>query len=158
MTTKIHPKERQLPTKIAKIIAENQDKRIVVVGTTCTGKSTLVSQLKKEGVDAHDMDELIFPQLTKKEADTVNKTPWTEEIGRLMDNLAKKYVKVGPGSPVFGTILFDSDLIIYLRINDEKLMERIVSRKVNFEDAKKMQNAIEREVKSSGINTIEVAV
>ena len=106
--------------KLQKILSENSKKRIVVVGTTCTGKSRFVKNIK----NAHDMDELVFPLLTKKEKEYVCQTPWTKTIGRTITQLVKTKVKIHPGRPVFGTVVNNSDLIIYLKISDKLLKER----------------------------------
>lgn len=42
---------------LERIFEENKEKRICVLGTTCTGKTTLINELKM----GSDMDELIFP-------------------------------------------------------------------------------------------------
>lgn len=144
----------ELTQKLRSLLEENQDKRVVVVGTTCTGKSTFLESIS----NAHDMDELVFPQLTQEEADYVNQTPWTPEIGKTMNGLVKKKVKIKPGEPVFGTVVIDSDLVIYLKISDELLHRRTLLRRANFEDAKNMQQQIEKEIKSSGIPVVEFSV
>jgi adenylate kinase len=140
--------------KLAKILEENKDKRIVVVGTTCTGKSTFTDNIE----EAYDMDDLVFPKLSKKESDYVCQTPWTEEIGRTMTKLAKDRVKVEPGKPVFGTVVLDSDLIIELNISNNLLRERTLLRDVDFEDAKNMQRQIEEEIRNSKIPMIKFNV
>ena len=147
-------REENLIEKLQILLESNKDKRVVVVGTTCTGKSTFLQSIK----GAHDMDDLLYPQLTKEEADFVNQTPLTEEISRTMDRLAKERVKVEKGQPVFGTIVFDSDFIINLKISDELLRQRVRSRNVSFEDAKNMQKYIEEDVEKSGIPKIDFPV
>lgn len=127
---------------------------MVVVGTTCTGKSTFLQTIKS----AHDMDDLVFPQLTKEEADYVCQSPWTEEIGETMTRLVKERVKVMPGQPVFGTVVIDSDLIVYLKISDDELRKRTALRSTQFEDAKNMQKQIEKEIATSSIPTVEFQV
>lgn len=142
--------QENLVEELAKILDKNKGKRIVVVGTTCTGKSTFVRGIK----NAQDMDSLIFPKLSKEESDYVNQNPWTEDIGRTMVRLVRERVKVEPGKPVFGTVVLESDLVIELKISDTLLVERAALRNVSFEDAKNMQNQIENEIKQSGIPTI----
>ena len=104
------------------------------------------------------MDELVFPKLTKEERDYVCQHPWTPEIGEKMVGLVKEKVKIEPGKPVFGTVVLDSDLIVYLRISDELLKERTALRGANYEDAKNMQRQIEEEIKQSNIPTIELCL
>lgn len=141
----------ELTAKLDKILDENRDKLIVVVGTTCTGKSTFLKNIK----NAYDMDDLVFPQLSEAEKEYVCQLPWKPEIGEKMISLTKEKIKIKAGKPVFGTIVLASDLIIYLHIGDELLRERSDLRQVNFEDAKNMQTQIEEEIKKSNIPVIE---
>ncbi len=158
MTVRMKGKKQGTGQKVEDILRGNNDLRIVVVGTTCTGKSTMVTRLKKDGLAVQDMDELIFPKLTKEETERICQTPWTKDIGNLMDKLARKYVQVKPGEPIFGTVVFDCDLIVYLKISDSLLKERIIERKVDFDDAKGMQHQIEKGIRKSGIRCIELEV
>ena len=57
--------------------------RVCVVGTTCTGKSTLLTHIPT----ARDQDREVFPRLTEAEKAFVSQTPWTEEIGHTMTQL-----------------------------------------------------------------------
>ena len=136
------------------IFEENQEKRICVLGTTCTGKSTLINELNV----GSDMDDLIFPLLTKEESDYVCSDPWTEEIGEKMNELVRTRLKIKPGTPLFGTVLLPCDLIVYLHIDDELLLERTTLRNANFENAKNMQKAIEQEIRNANIETIVLEV
>ncbi|MBP3920997.1 MAG: hypothetical protein J6D28_05480 [Bacilli bacterium] len=140
--------------ELSKIFEENIEKRICVLGTTCTGKTTLI---KSVGIGL-DMDKEIFPLLTKEETDYVCQTPWTEEIGNKMDELVRTRLSIKPGTPMFGTVLLDCDLIVYLHINDELLLERTKLRNTDFMNAKNMQQKIEEEIKKSNIPAIYVEV
>lgn len=140
--------------ELKSIFDNNKDKRICVLGTSCTGKTTLINKLNI-GVD---MDEEIFPLLTKEETEYVCSTPWTEEIGNKMDELVRTKLKIIPGIPMFGTVLLDCDLIVYLHISDELLYERTELRNVDFSNAKNMQAKIEEEIKNSNIPTIYIEV
>lgn len=136
------------------IFINNKDKRICVLGTTCTGKTTLINKYNL----GNDMDKEIFPLLTKEEEQYVCSTPWTEEIGAKMDELVRTKLIIKPGTPMFGTVLLDCDLIIYLHINDRLLLERTKLRNVDFENAKNMQLKIEKEIKNSNIPVISIEV
>ena len=140
--------------ELTEIFNHNKDKRICVLGTSCTGKSYLIKEL---GLGL-DMDDEIFPKLTKEESEYVCMTPWTEEIGETMNRLVRTKLKICPGVPMFGTVLLDSDLIVYLHISDELLMERCNMRGVDFNNAKGMQQEIEREIENSNIKTIIIEV
>jgi dephospho-CoA kinase len=140
--------------ELKQVFNDNKDKRICVLGTTCTGKTTLIEK-SNFGVD---MDEEIFPLLTPEETEYVCRTPWTEEIGNKMDELVRTKLKIKPGIPMFGTVLLDCDLIVYLHISDELLLERTTSRNVDFNNAKNMQQKIEEEIKKSNISAIYIEV
>ena len=136
------------------IFNENSNKRICVLGTTCTGKTTLINELNI-GID---MDKEIFPLLTQQETDYVCSTPWTEEIGEKMDELVRTKLSIRPGTPMFGTVLLDCDLIVYLHISDELLLERTKLRNADFMNAKNMQKKIEDEIRNSKLDTITLEV
>lgn len=140
--------------EIKNILADNNDKRICVVGTTCTGKSTML----KEIPNAFDMDELIFPLLTKEENDYVCQSPWTEQVGQYMDKLVREKIKIEIGKPVFGTVVIDSDLIIYLDIDEELLKERTELRNADYENAFNMNQKIKEELSKINIPIITVKI
>lgn len=147
-------KDNTLIDNLKNIFENNKDKRICVIGTTCTGKTTLVNIFE----ESEDMDKLIFPKLTKEEMDYVCQTPWTEKIGNTMNNLVRTRLNITPGNPLFGTVLLDCDLIVYLHISDDKLLERTSLRNVDFTNAKNMQTKIEKEIKESNIEIITLEV
>lgn len=140
--------------KLIQIFKENRDKRICVLGTTCTGKTTLIHDTNM----GLDMDDEIFPLLSKEEIKYVCQTPWTLEIGNKMNELVRTKLSIKPGIPMFGTVLLDCDLIVYLHINDELLLKRTKLRNANFNDAKNMQQKIEQEIKKSNKPTIVIEV
>lgn len=136
------------------IFNENSNKRICVLGATCTGKTTLIN----ESNIGLDMDKEIFPLLTQEETDYVCSTPWTEKIGNKMNEFVRSKLSIKPGTPMFGTVLVDCDLIIYLHISDELLFERTKLRNADFINAKNMKKKIENEIINSGIDTITLEV
>ena len=140
--------------QLIEIFEENRDKRICVLGATCTGKTTLI---KGTNIGL-DMDEEIFPLLTEEETEYVCRTPWTQEIGNKMNELVRTKLSIKQGTPMFGTVLLDCDLIVYLHINDDLLLERTKLRNTDFSNAKNMQQKIEEEIKNSNIPTIYVEV
>lgn len=66
-----------------------------------------------------------------------------------MDYFVRTKLKINPGLPLFGTVLVDCDLIVYLHISDELLKKRTDLRNVDFTNAKNMQIKIEEEIKAS---------
>ena len=139
---------------LKKVLEQNSDKRVCVVGTSCTGKSTYLKYAK----NGLDMDEIIFPLLTDQEKEYVCQTPWTEEIGQTMNRLVRERIKIQPGQPVFGTVIIDCDLVVYLNISDDLLRKRIQSRGVNYSDVKMMKDNIEQELENVEIPVVMVDV
>ena len=137
--------------RLEALLNANSNKRVVVLGTTCSGKTTLLKYISS----AVDMDKLIFPLLNKEEAEYVCQEPWTEEIGKTMNRFVREKIKVQAGTPVFGTVLMDCDLVVYLKLDDNLLLSRTASRGVSFNDAKNMQAQIESEILKSGIDCTE---
>ena len=104
------------------------------------------------------MDQVIFPLLTPEEENYVCEDPWTEEIGKYMDQLVREKIKIEPGTAIFGTVVIDSDLLVFLDIDDELLRERTSLRNADFRNAKNMGNKIRQEIISSNIPYISVKV
>lgn len=145
--------------KMKKLFADNIEKRVCVVGASCVGKSTLLGYLP----EAVDMDDLLFgskqkgisPLLTQKEIDYVC-GPWTPEVGQFMTQKAHELIKIEAGHPVFGTIVFPSDLVIEITVPDNILRERIRLRNTDEKDVFNMKAQIESEIEKSGIEKIVV--
>ncbi len=135
-----------IANELKKLLLGHADKRVIVVGTTCTGKSTLLNSIPF----ARDQDKEVFAQMTEKEAEYVCQTPWTPEIGRTMTRLVRHYVHSAVGKPVFGTVVIDCDLIVELAISDQLLRERTALRNAQFLDAKNMQQQLQEEIQASG--------
>lgn len=145
--------------KIKKLFTDNIEKRICVVGSSCVGKSTLLSYLP----EAIDMDDLLFgnkqkgiePLLTQEERDYVC-GPWTPEVGQFMTKKAHGLIKIEAGHPVFGTIVFPSDLVIEITVPDSILRERIRRRNTNEDDVFNMKAQIESEIEKSGTEKVVI--
>ncbi len=75
-----------------------------------------------------------------------------------MDKLVRERVKVKKENPLFGTVLLDCDLAVYLDISDSKLKERCIKRGAEFNDAKNMQKMILEEIKKSDIPSIKIKI
>lgn len=136
--------------ELKSILSKNADKRITVIGTTCTGKSTLLKEIPN-GVEMKE----ISPALTDEERTFVNQSPWTTEIGEKMVKIRGEKAKLEIGKPVFGTVIAkNTDLIIYLKIEDEILRKRVNFRNGNFDDAKAMQEWIEKKITDSKLPTV----
>ena len=63
----------------------------------------------------------------------------------MVDSLVYRNVKIQPGYPVFGTVIVDCEVVVYIDISDELLMKHCEERGTNFADAKAIKDAIERD-------------
>ncbi len=144
---------------LSQIFENNKDKRICVVGASCSGKSTLLKYFP----DAIDMDDLLFGSIGKGISpllldDEVRYVcgPWDEKVGEFMIRRSRELITIKPGSPIFGTIVFPSDLIVEICVPDDILHERICERNSSREDVIKMRDQIRSEIDNSGIEKIVV--
>lgn len=139
--------------RLGQILAKNSNKRIVVIGTTCTGKTTLLKDIP-EGVELSSL----LPPPTQKERGLYYKVPLTREVNDWFVARGKG-AKIQPGKPAFGTVLTDNtELVVYLKIDDELLEQRTQKRDVNTKDAKVMQEFIEEQIEASGLPVIIVPI
>ncbi len=134
------------------IFDKHKNDRICILGTTCCGKSTLHEQIP----GTVDMDEVLWPQLTKDEEAFICQKPWTREIGEFTRKLVKERVAIKAGQPTFSLILLDSEVIVYLDISDELLAEHCKKRGSVFRDAKNVKDAIEETWNSQRKNNYKV--
>jgi len=138
--------------KLKAILEQNIDKKITVIGTTCVGKTTL----QKEIPESISISKLA-PRLTEEEKDFYYNAPLTKENEERRLDLRPRRAIVKAGQPAFGTgIARGTELIIYLIISDKLLMERTQSRKVDFNEARVMENFIKESIKKSNLPVIEI--
>lgn len=123
------------------IFERHREERVCVIGTTCCGKTTLLKKIP----NCVDMDEALWPLLTQEEIDFVCQKPWTKEIGDYFDKLIYTKVKISKGKPMFGTVILDCDVVVYLDIADDLLEKHCQKREVDFADAINMKLAIEND-------------
>ena len=147
-------KAMELEKTLEGIFNENQNKRIVVLGTTCCGKTTIVKKLTY----TRDMDKEIFPLLSKEETDYVCQQPWTEEIGEKMDQLVRERLKAIHGRPLFGTVYVDADLVVFLKLHRDILEEQCKLRNVSITDAINMEDKMEIEISQKLIECITLEI
>jgi hypothetical protein len=126
------------------ILANHINDRVLILGTMCCGKTTLLQQIPG-GVD---MDAALFSQLTQEEAAFICQTPWTVEIGNEVDRLAKEKLTIKPGHPHFGTCILDCEVIIYIDIDHSLLAEHCLRRGDDLNDALNLKDDIETDLTS----------
>jgi len=130
------------------IFNKHKNERICVLGTICIGKTTLINQLK----NCVDIDDELLSLLNDRDKEFIQKIhkleiPWTEEIGDEIDRLTKEKVKIKPGFPLFGTVILDCDIIVYLDIDEKILSEHCKKRKISLNSALYIKKSIEEDLK-----------
>lgn len=136
------------------ILNKNKDKKITVVGTTCTGKSYFLKEIP-EGIEISKL----APSLTDKERDFYYNAPLTKENNDKMIAMIARRAFVKAGQPTFGTAIANgTELVVYLVIDDELLKKRTMLRGVDFVYAKRMQELIEEEIMESKLPIIKIKV
>lgn len=134
------------------LLEKYKNKRVLVLAPPSVGKSTMLQHIK-DGVDLDvvfdDMPEefkryalhherpFMFIDGDKKTLKYVEKefdsnNPEHQEYLRNTTELLTKYtqdkVHIEIGHPAFGTVLIDSDVVIYLKISEEEFRKRMESR------------------------------
>lgn len=115
----------------------NQARKTVLVGTTCSGKSTLVKRNKI----LIDMDDVVYDQMTPEEQAHANQ-PWTPEIGQFMCEMTDKYLKDWKGIFCGTVIPKDAEVVYFLKVKKSVLRSRCSKRKVKLQTALQMQDWI----------------
>ena len=137
--------------ELADLLARHRDERVLVVGTSCAGTSTLARQIDGT-VDAGDV---VSPGLTPEEKAIVYADVWTPEVGRTVQHLVARHLAVEKGTPVFATVVFDADLLVHLRISDALLAERVALRRASLTNGLGMRRQLEEDIQLSGLPVIE---
>ena len=119
-------KGQETARALVAILDKYKDKRVVVVGVPGSGKSTLLNHIP----EALDMDKVLFPKLSRGEKDFVfqKDVAGLTLSGDVLQTLAEMHLELEPGHPQFATVVLPSDVIVYLKIEDELLRERLLSR------------------------------
>lgn len=146
-------------SKLGTIFELLKERRVLVIGTTCVGKSTLASYFPL----AIDMDSVVFPKMSDDERREVSaRVIWSPETGRRMTEIARRmteiarrYISIERGHPVFGTVLLDSDYIVHLKASEFLLQQRTGERCVDYFIAKNMADFIESQVRSSRVRYLD---
>jgi len=102
------------------IFEKHKNERVCVIGTMCCGKSTLIKQFFQ--YDCIDVDDKLWSHLSKEETEKPNIIPFTKEIMDSVYKLAYEKITVKPGFPLFGFVILDCEVVVYLDIS-EKLLE-----------------------------------
>lgn len=150
----IHSFESLFEEDLREITEKNSDKRILILGTTCSGKSRVI----ENNPDYVDMDEVLYPLLTEEEKGYVCSLPWTDAIGKRMNELTRERVRISPGRPLFGTVLLDCDMLLLMVPGHGLLKKRCALRGADFYDSVNMHHSIVRDTAISGAQKTEIKI
>ncbi len=138
--------------RLQSVLSQYSDKRVLVLGAPCVGKSTLLQHIK----DGVDMD-IVFDKMPKKfkryvlhqenpfmyidgdkktvkftqkefSKDSVENMEYLQKTTDYLTRFVNLHTKIVPGKPVFGTCIIETDVIVYLNVSDDILEKRINSR------------------------------
>jgi len=143
--------------KLKEIFENNIEKRILVLGTTCLGKTTLLKSL----LECRDMDALVWELLPKQTQEELSASSWTDGMSQTWRKHvieAKQIIKIEAGHPLFAATSFDSDIIVYLNIDENTLRERTKKRNIEYQVAAENDNRIKEEIKRANLPTIVVDI
>ena len=155
----IHETEADHDTiqKLRQIFDKNSDKRILVLGTMCAGKTTLIKSLP----ECLDQDEICWALLPNELEEKLSKGSWTQEMIESWNQHvedATKIVEIEAGQPLFAGSVFKSDLIVYLNISEKTLRERAKKRSIAYEAASSYNNKIKEMLKATDLPVIVVDI
>lgn len=174
-------KESNAADALESILNQYKDKRVMVVGVPGCGKSTLLKHIP----EAHDMDNVLFPKLSLGEKNFVFQRRFNSEKNKfekipfnnkdredekaialsadVLQVLAEMHLEIKPGHPQFAPIVLQSDVIVYLKIDDDMLREHLLSRETQddrpqqYEFVKKLEELIEQDIReANGKGTLVV--
>ena len=152
----LNPEEgKEDAEKLLTILSNHSHKRALILGPPCSGKSTLLQHIPS-GIDM----DIVFDDMSKKDKQYLlhHENPmmfidgdretikFTEKKFNIKDDdnieylrkttesltsYINQHVQVKQGHPVFGSVVIDADVIVYLNIEDELLESRIQNRSEN---------------------------
>jgi len=150
-------KTEQAPIqKLIEIFENNTDKRILVLGTTCSGKTTLLKSLP----ECRDMDALVWELLPSEIQAELSNPSWTDDMCNTWREYvikAKQIIKIEAGHPLFAATSFDSDIIVYLNIDENTLRERTKKRNIEYEIAVANDNRIKEELRNLPVIVVDIS-
>lgn len=109
--------------ELQRILQENRDKRVIIVGTVCISKDMMDEVLP--GV--RSMSQALWPITTPVDKEQLRWRPWSRDTWEFTRALVNEKIKIQAGSPMYGTVFTDCDMIVYLDA-DIPTLRKYVSR------------------------------
>jgi dephospho-CoA kinase len=133
--------------ELSDIFEKHKNERICVVGTMCCGKTTLVKQLSK--YNCIDKDDEFWCQIPEKDIEILSEKPITKEIFSTIHRLVCEKITVKSGFPLFGVVILDCEVVVYLDIDEKLLEQRCIKRgDTDFIDALFIKKCIEGDLEN----------
>ena len=131
---------------LGEILRKHQGERICVVGTMCCGKTTIIKQLPD--YNCVDMDDEFWVQISKEEMERLSLKPITKEIMDRIYELVYQKISVKPGRPLFGVVILDCEVVVYLNISKKLLAQHCFQRgDTDYQDALFVKKYLENDLK-----------
>jgi len=107
------------------------------------------------------MDALVWELVPKEIQKELSNTCWTDDMSKTWRKYvieAKQIIKIEAGHPLFAATLFESDIIVYLNIDENSLRERTKKRNIKYEMAVENDNQIKEDLKATNLPVIVVDI
>ena len=108
------------------IFERHKEERICVIGTMCCGKTTMMKHISD--YNCVDVDDEFWPQISDEDIERYSETPITQAVMDEIFELIHEKVTVRPGYPLFGVLILDCEVVVYLDISEELLKKHCEER------------------------------
>ena len=96
--------------------------------------------------DCVDVDDVFWPQISKSDIEVFSRTPVTKEVFDAICRLMDEKIQVESVRPMFGVVILDCEVVVYLDISDELLEEHCRLRgDTTYADASFVKKCIEED-------------
>jgi len=119
-------KENETVNALKTIFEKHKNERVCVIGTMCCGKTTLINQLPE--YNCVDVDDEFWPQISQKEIERLSETPITYATMDYIFKHMHEKITIKPGRPMFGVLILDCEVVVYLDISEELLKKHCHTR------------------------------
>ncbi|MCL1883115.1 MAG: hypothetical protein FWF81_05095 [Defluviitaleaceae bacterium] len=105
------------------------------------------------------MDTLVWGLLPKETQERLSCPNWTDEMSKIWREYvikAKQIIKIEAGHPLFAATSFDSDIIVYLRVDEKTLLERTKNRNIDYAVAVENDERIKKEIELSNLPVVVI--
>ena len=124
------------------IFEKHKNERIIVLTSTCVGKTTIIEKANKNWIDA---DLLLGQNITEEEIMEAILSKKGIKYIRIYEKKLYNKLKVEPGIPIFGSCVLDCDVLIYLDISEKNLLLHCKKRGIDINFVLQLKEEIEND-------------